>query len=507
MKQNYIINNYLSKEEHYPMKKEDLILVTGATGYVGGRLVPILKKRGYRVRCLVRDSSKLESRGWTNIEIACGDVLDYSTLLPAMKNVAAAYYLIHSMTDGKGFQERELTLARNFARAARESGIRRIIYLGGLGKKNELLSPHLKSRQQTGDTLRESGLPVTEFRAAQIIGSGSASFELIRNLAERIPVLLASNLIETLSQPIAIRDVLRYLTDSLEIPESDSAVIEIGGSQVLSYREMILKYAEIRNIKRRIIKLSFVPSSLYAFMANLVTPIPYHIARPLLEGLKNEVIVHDNTAEKLFSFNPIGYEDAVRLALRRIDMGEVLTTWQDACYSFYGTEEPVKLTSAEGMIIEKRKIQARSDPQTAYMVILAFGGQEGWFYADYLWRLRGLLDWLFGGVGLKRNRRCPTKLRIGDTLGFWRVEDLRPDRLLRLRSEMKMRSRGWLQFEIEPIDTCTVMITQTAFFEPKGLPGIMYWYVLYPVHKLIFKGMLRTLASHAEQAMKSKNEN
>jgi uncharacterized protein YbjT (DUF2867 family) len=359
------------------MKKDDLILVTGATGYVGGRLVPILEKRGYRVRCLVRVSSKLEGRGWTDIEIVSGDALDYSTLLPAMKNVTAAYYLIHSMTDGKGFQERELALARNFARAARESGVRRIIYLGGLGKKNEILSPHLKSRQQTGDTLRESGLPVTEFRAAQIIGSGSASFELIRNLAERIPVLLTSNLIETLSQPIAIRDVLRYLTDCLEIPESESAIIEIGGSQVLSYREMILKYAEIRGIKRKIIKLSFIPSSFCALMAYLVTPIPYHIAHPLLEGLKNEVIVHDNTAEKLFSFTPISYEEAVRLALRRIDKGEVLTTWQDAYYSTYGMEDPVELSSAEGMIIEKRRIKARTDPQTAYMVILAFGGQEG----------------------------------------------------------------------------------------------------------------------------------
>lgn len=479
--------------------KDDMILVSGATGYVGGRLVPILLDRGYKVRCLVRDPSNIEGRGWDNIEVVGGDVLEYETVRSAMKNISVAYYLVHSMAGGPGYQERDVVCARNFGLAAREAGVKRIIYLGGLGVESKHLSKHLKSRQRTGDCLRKCNIPVTEFRAAQIIGSGSASFELIRNTVERVPVLVTSDLITTRSQPIAIRDVLSYLADCLEIPETESMIIEIGGSESLTYRDMMMKYAEIRGIKRKIIEVPFISDRFSAFLIDLVTPIPADIAQPLIEGLKNEVVVNDNRAKQLFSINPIGYEQAVRLALDRIGAGKVLTTWHDSYSSFEEIRpQAVKLTNIEGLVIEKRQIEVSADLNTAFKVITCFGGNEGWLYANFLWHVRGFVDRLIGGVGLRRARRCPTELRVGDPLGFWRVEDLRTNRLLRLRSEMKMRSRAWLQFEIEQIDETKVLVTQTAFFEPKGLLGLMYWYFLYPIHKVIFKGMIETLGEHIE---------
>lgn len=483
---------------HFTQEK---ILVTGATGYVGGRLIPLLLDRGYQVRCLVRDLARIEGRGWEDaVDAVQGDVLQYETLLPAMKDIRVAYYLVHSMAEGAGFQERDLKAAFHFGKAAYEAGVGRIIYLGGLGVDNERLSTHLKSRHQTGAYLRKSGVPVTEFRAAQIIGSGSASFELIRNSVERVPILVTSSLISTRSQPIAIGDVLRYLTDCLEIPETTGKILEIGGKDILTYREMLLTYAKIRGLKRWIIGVPFISAGLSAYIIDLVTPIPAHIARPLVEGLKNEVLVRDDTARKLFHFLPIGYGEAVRIALKRIESGKVSTTWWDAFSSFAEMmPDPVKLANTEGMIMEKRQTIAHADQAITFKVISCFGGEEGWLYAEKLWHIRGFLDRLFGGVGLRRGRRCPIELRTGDTLGFWRVEALEKNRLLRLRAEMKMRSRAWLQFEIEEIEKNRIIITQTAFFEPKGLLGLMYWYALYPIHKIIFSGMIQTLAQRAER--------
>lgn len=482
------------------MMRRDVILVTGATGYVGGRLVPILLERDYPVRCLVRDPSRIEGRDWTGVESVAGDVLDYDSLLPAMANVRVAYYLVHSMAAGPGFHERDLQAARNFGRAAKASGVERIIYLGGLGVDNPHLSAHLKSRQQTGDSLRESGVPVTEFRAAQVIGAGSASFELIRNAVERLPVMPMPKSVCTRSQPIGIRDVLRYLADCLEIPLSAGQIIQIGGREILSYREMILTYAEIRGLKRAVIEVPFLTPRLVAFFLDLITPVPANIILALISGLDCEVVVQDNLAARLFPFTPMAYGEAVRLALKRIESGQVKTTWFDAFSSFGDVvPQPVKLTSSQGLLIEKRQMLVNADLFTTYKVITCFGGDEGWLYADSLWRLRGLLDRLTGGVGMRRGRRCPTQLRAGDSLGFWRVEAMEENRLLRLHAEFKMRSNGWLQFETVQKENQQVLVTQTAFFEPKGLLGVLYWYLLYPVHKFLFGGMIQNIKAHAEQ--------
>lgn len=477
-----------------------LILVTGATGYVGGRLIPVLLKRGYNVRCLVRDPSRVEGRGWQGVEAVKGDVLKYEELPRAMKGVSVAYYLVHSMTAGEGFKERDIKAAENFGRAAKEAGVERIVYLGGLGIAGEELSLHLKSRQDTGDYLRKSGVPVTEFRAAQIIGSGSISFELIRYLAERLPVMPSPKWIDTKSQPISIRDVIRYLSDAIETPVSKGRIIEIGGANVLSYRDMILIYAKVRGLKRWMFKIPLMTTEVAAFFADLITPIPTHIVKPLIEGLKNEVIVYDNCAREIFDFIPMEYERAVSLALERIVAGKVDTTWTDAFSAFEDKAPgPVKIGNTEGLLSEKRQITAQASVDTAFKICMCFGGEKGWFYADYLWYLRGILDRLFGGVGLGRGRRCPTQLRVGDVLGFWRVEALKENKLLRLHAEMKMSSKAWLQFETTPIDEKHVLITQTAFFEPKGVLGVMYWYSLYPIHKILFNGMIETLAREAER--------
>ncbi len=477
-----------------PHSKKDTILVSGVTGYVGGRIVPLLLDLNYKVRCLVRDPSRIEGRGWENIEVYKGDALDYETILPALRGVSVAYYLVHSLSETKGWQERNLIYARNFGRAAKEAGVKRIIYL---------LSTQEKDFEQIGGYLKKYGVPVTEFRTSQVIGAGSVSFELIRNIMDKVPVLITSNIIRTRMQPICIDDVLRYLIESLEVPETESEIIEIGGSEILPYRDMMLKYAQIQGLRRKIIELPFMTEGLTALLVDFITPIPKRIARSLIGGLKNEVLVSEDTAKKLFDFIPKSYEEAVRLALSEIGTGEVITSWQDAYSSFGESAQPTKFSGEEGKFKDGRQITANADLANTFRVISCFGGEEGWLYADNLWFLRGLLDRLFGGVGLRRGRRCPVKLRVGDVLGFWRVEELVNNSLLRLRSEMRMKSGAWLQFEVKEQEVGKVLITQTAFFEPQGILGRMYWYTMYPFHEVIFRGMLQTLANEAEEASRN----
>lgn len=480
------------------------MLVTGATGYVGGRLVPRLLDKGYQVRCLVRDPARLRGRSWEgNVDIVKGDALNKDSLRPALQGVDTAYYLIHSLAAGEDeFEERDRVAATNFGQAAAAEGARRIIYLGGIEPQGDKLSKHLRSRLETGRFLAESGVPVTEFRAGVIVGSGSLSFELIRYLTERVPIMICPRWVKTPTHPIATRTVLDYLTAAIEEQDSIGRILEIGGEDVLTYEDMFRIYAKVRNLKRVVINVPVLTPRLSSLWVGLVTPLSTRIAKPLIEGLDNKVVVTDDAARKMFDILPLSYEEAVRRALDRFEANMVETSWHGAYSSSVQDEQEFdKLDQTEGMIREVRRRTARSTARQAFDVVTRLGGEYGWLYANPLWRLRGLLDLLVGGVGLRRGRRNPTAVRVGDAIDFWRVEDVEPDSLLRLRAEMKVPGRAWLEFRVDDAgQTDTVAVTQTAYFEPKGLFGVCYWYVLYPLHKVIFRGMIRRLVERAEES-------
>ncbi len=475
------------------------ILVTGATGYIGGRLVPRLIEKGYEVRCMVRDVSRAEGR-WEGAEVVYGDVHEHDSISDALNGIDAAYYLIHSMSAGEEkFVEMDEKAAENFSHKAKEAGVNRIIYLGGLGTEDQNLSPHLQSRQSTGEKLKSSGISVTEFRAGMIVGSGSLSFEMVRYLTERVPVMICPRWVSNRTQPIAVRDVLRYLIESLEVKESEDKILEIGSPDVLTYAELMKIYAKIRGLKRYMIHVPLLTPRLSSYWVDLVTPIPSNIARPLIEGLKNELICHDDTATKLFRFDPIKYEQAVTYALKREMSGQIETIWSGSVSSI----EPknvvnLDLQQKEGMIIEKREALVKAPPEKVYQVLLKVGGRNGW-YGNALWQLRGILDRLFGGVGMRRGRRDPEKLIVGDPLDFWRVEAVKPNELIRLRAEMKVPGKAWLQFSIRETGNGESILNQSAFFEPKGLFGVLYWYSIYFVHKIIFGGMINKFKREAEK--------
>lgn len=477
-----------------------LILVTGATGYIGGRLVPLLLAAGHRVRCLVRDSSRLVGRSWQNsVEIFEGDVFRPDSLTAAMHGVDAAYYLVHSLGGGADFHQQDITAATNFGTAARTAGVKRIIYLGGLADASPALSEHLRSRQQSGDSLRLGGVPVTEFRAGVIVGSGSISFEMIRYLTERVPVMICPRWVYTRTQPIGIREVLAYLSEAIEVPESTGLIIEIGGSQVITYGDMMKTYADVRGLKRWLVPVPLLTPRLSSLWVNLVTPIPSAIARPLIEGLRNENIVRDNTARELFpGINPVSYRTSVERALAMLEANNIETTWSDALVTSQGELTPVILTSQEGMIREHRQMRVVASAAEVYAVFSGVGGRRGWFSMDWAWRIRGWMDRMIGGVGMRRGRRDPNHLRVGDALDFWRVEMIEPDQLLRLRAEMKVPGKAWLQFHVMSMEDDMALLSQTAFFAPKGVMGWFYWHLLYPFHAVIFSGMIREIARRAE---------
>lgn len=482
-----------------PAGHDPRVLVTGATGYVGGRLVPRLLQAGRRVRVVVRDPLRLGGRDWAgDVEVETGDVSRPETLGDALRGVGVAYYLVHSMSRGAGFHERDLAAARVFGRAAAEAGVARVIYLGGLGDPDADLSRHLRSRQETGAALREAGVPVTEFRAAVVVGSGSISFEMIRYLTERLPVMVCPQWVYTRVQPIAVDDLLRYLVAALDVPESVGRVVEVGGADVLTYGEMMLGYADARGLRRRLQPVPVLTPTLSSYWVHLVTPVPSQIARPLIEGLRNETVVRDHCAHDLFPLiHPVGYAAAVQAAVAGLDTAEVETRWSDALATSGGDVQPRVLTTQEGKLIERRQALVQATPAETFAVVRTIGGRRGYRAWDWAWELRGAADRLVGGVGLRRGRRHPSEVRVGDALDFWRVEAVQPDRLLRLRAEMKVPGAAWLQFETLPREGGGALLVQTAYFAPRGVPGLAYWYALLPVHSRIFSGMIAALAAEA----------
>jgi uncharacterized protein YbjT (DUF2867 family) len=477
----------------------ELILVTGATGYIGGRLVPRLLEANYRIRCLVRDASRLQGHLWLDqVEVSEGDALNPASLVEAMRNISSAYYLIHGMQGNKANAERDLLAAHNFADAADQAGLKQIIYLGELVDPTANLSPYLSSRNETGHILRQGRVPVTEFRAGMVIGSGSALFEMVRYTAERQLVLVCPKWWFSLAQPIAIRDVLAYLTAALRTPESIGKLIEIGGATRLRYADMLRGYASERGLKRLLIPTPFYAPRLSAYWVHMVTPIHWRILLPLIEGLHAEIVVHEDLAHHIFpEIQPLDYQTAVRLALERLQSESVETSWSDALVVTQGDTRPVMLTTSEGMMLERRRIVLDLPPAPVFRAYTGLGGERGWLYLNWTWRIRGWMDKLVGGVGLRRGRRHPDELRVGESLDFWRVEAIEPDRLLRLRAEMKVPGKAWLEFLSLPQEDGRTLLTQTAYFASRGLAGFLYWYLLYPIHGFIFSGMIRKIADRA----------
>jgi uncharacterized protein YbjT (DUF2867 family) len=478
------------------------VVVTGATGYIGGRLVPRLIAEGHHVRIIARDPSRLEGRAWYDqVQIFKGDALKPETLKPALEGASAAYYLIHSMMSGDDFHERDKNAARGFSTEAKKAGLSRLIYLGGLGDPDADLSAHLRSRQDTGTYLRESGIPVIEFRAGIVVGAGSISFEMIRYLTERVPLMIAPRWVYTRTQPISIRNVLDYLVGGLHLPEDKARIIEIGGPDVMTYEDMLLGYAEVRGLKRFIIPVPVLTPRLSSYWVHWVTPIPATIARPLIEGLRNEVIVRSEDAEDAFpTIDPIPYKQAVAEALSSLEARRVETAWSDALVTSMRDVAPIRLTTQEGMILEQRMLAIQASPQRVFQAFTGLGGETGWLYANWAWRIRGLIDRLIGGVGFRRGRRDPATLRVGDAVDFWRVEKLVPNEQVLLRAEMKLPGRAWLQFETHA-ENGGARLKQTAYFAPKGLLGLLYWYGIYPIHARIFSGLIRSLKDEIEMSL------
>ena len=472
-----------------------MILLTGASGYVGGRLLRALEARGAHIRCLARRPEFLASRVSPGTEVVRGDVLDPASLGPALSGVHTAYYLVHSMASGSSYAEDDRQGAMAFAAAARQAGVRRIVYLGGLGD-GESLSPHLESRQEVGRILRESTVPTLELRASIVIGSGSLSFEVVRALVEKLPVMVTPRWVHTRTQPIGIEDLISYLLEALDHPLESSIIYEIGGPDQVSYGDLMREYARIRGLRRLMIPVPVLTPRLSSLWLALVSPVYAPVGRELIAGLRNETVVRNDGALKAFIVRPRGVRQALQRALTNEDLAFAATRWTDAMSA--NRQAP----SWGGLKFGSRLVDSRAawvalTPSQAFRPIARIGGQAGWYYANPLWKARGVLDRIFGGPGMRRGRRHPEMLVPGDTLDFWRVEAVEQDRLLRLAAEMRLPGRAWLQFEVTPHGTGS-LIRQTALFDPVGLAGLVYWYGLWAIHQVVFGGMLRRLVQTAE---------
>ncbi len=475
------------------------ILVTGATGYIGGRLVPELLQAGHDVRCMVRRPAKLDTLPWrSSVEVVAGDVTDPDSLKEAAAGCDTAYYLVHSMAGGKGFAEQDRQGAANFRDAAAEASLQRIVYLGGLGPTGGKLSKHLSSRHEVGDVLASGSTPVTQLRAAVIIGSGSLSFEMLRYLTEVLPVMTTPRWVRTSCQPVAVRDVLSVLVQAIEDPSPESRTLDLGGPDVLTYRNMMKMYAAEAGLHRRwIIPLPLLSLRLSSLWVGLVTPLPPRVARPLIESLRSEVVVGDHDASQVFPFDPTPYREAVQRAIAHLP-DDVATRWPDAepqpAHPYPG--DPA--WSGGTVFVDHREIPTDADPCHVHWAFSRIGGDVGYYGLNWAWRLRGIADQLVGGVGLRRGRRHPEELREGEVVDFWRVDQVIPERMLRLHAEMKLPGEAWLEWEIVPTEEGSDLV-QRAIFQPRGLSGRFYWLTMLPFHTAIFPKMARRIAATAEE--------
>ncbi|GAA0994623.1 SDR family oxidoreductase [Nocardiopsis tropica] len=477
-------------------------LVTGATGYIGGRLVPELLEAGHAVRCLVRTPGKLRDVDWrSGVEVLRGDVVSGDGLEGALEGIDTAYYLVHSMGGGRDFGSADAEGARNFARAAERAGVRRLVYLGGLVPEEGDLSAHMASRTEVGDVFLESPVPAAVLRAAVIIGSGSASFEMLRHLTERLPVMTTPRWVRSRVQPIAVRDVLRLLVESAELPEGVDRTFDIGGPEVLTYAGMIQRFAGVAGIAARvIIPVPVLSPGLSSLWVGLITPVPPVIARPLVDSLRHDAVAgEDDLSEYLDDHHRIGFDEAVRLALRRVDESRVDTRWSSAAWPSAPSDPlPTDPDWAGGSLytdVRARYVDAGTGD--VWRVIEGIGGENGWYSWPLAWAARGWIDLAVGGVGPRRGRRDPSRLRVGDPLDFWRVEEVVPGSLLRLRAEMRLPGPAWLEMGVGRVEGRTVY-HQRALFHPRGLLGHLYWKAVTPFHGIVFGSMAANIAARAE---------
>ncbi|WP_188037407.1 SDR family oxidoreductase [Actinotalea sp. JY-7885] len=482
------------------------IAVTGVTGYVGGRLVPELLAAGHRVRAVARNPRRLEGRDWAqDVELVEADAQELDQIRAALTGVDVAYYLIHSLGSGRRFEARDWRTALTFAQAAREAGVGRIVYLGGLYPDGEDLSPHLESRKEVGEILLASGVPTTVLRAAVILGSGSASFEMMRYLTERLPAMTTPRWVDNRIQPIAIRDVLRYLVGSATMPPQVDRAFDIGGPEVLTYREMMQRYAAVAGLRRRVIVgVGVLTPRLSSLWVSLVTPVPGPLARPLVESLVHEVVCDEHDIARWVPDPPeglMGFDDAVRLALAKIQDADVATRWSSA--SVPGAPSgplPSDPDWAGGSLYrDERRTHVDAPAEVVWEVLQEVGGERGWYSWPLAWRVRGLLDRLSGGPGLRRGRRDPRRLLVDDAVDFWRVEAVVPGRMIRLRAEMRVPGLAWLELAVRPEPDGGSTLRQVATFHPHGLPGQLYWWTVAPFHGVVFGGMQRGMAAEAER--------
>ncbi|MFG2453860.1 SDR family oxidoreductase [Streptomyces sp. NPDC048512] len=482
-------------------------LVTGATGYIGGRLVPELLAEGHQVRCLARSPDKLRDYPWAGeAEVVRGDVTDAESVGDAMREIDVAYYLVHALGSGHDFEDTDRRAARIFGEQAKAAGVRRIVYLGGLtpvGVPEEELSPHLRSRAEVGRILLNSGVPTTVLRAAVIIGSGSVSFEMLRYLTERLPVMVTPSWVSTRIQPMGVRDVLRTLVGSATMPAEVNRAFDIGGPDVLTYLEMMRRYATIARLPRRLIfPVPVLTPRLSSHWVGLVTPVPASIAKPLTESLRHEVVCHEHDIARYVPDppgRPIGFDASVALALQRVRDAQVTTRWSSASYP--GTSSDPLPTDPDwaggSLYTDRREMTVDASPEALWRVIEGIGGDNGWYSFPLAWAVRGWLDRAVGGVGLRRGRRDANRLRVGDSLDFWRVEEIEPGHLLRLRAEMRLPGLAWLEMYAEKDDDGRTRYRQRALFHPHGLLGHLYWWSVSPFHAVVFGGMARNIAKAA----------